>query len=157
LIEELKEARDLLREVTATTATLSSAGFSAGSENVRRSAFDWASLPHLQLSELSRVWPQISKFSNSLLSRLDADAKYHLYIERQKRDIEKRKADERLEIPADLNLDGISGLSNELKARFRGNRPTTIAHASRLEGVTPAALLLLAAHSRRHPKPKVSK
>jgi tRNA uridine 5-carboxymethylaminomethyl modification enzyme len=87
-----------------------------------------------------------------LLARLDADAKYHVYVERQKKDIERQRADERLEIPVDFDFNNISGLSNELKTKFARSRPATVGHASRLEGVTPAALLLLAAYAKRRCK-----
>jgi tRNA uridine 5-carboxymethylaminomethyl modification enzyme len=93
--------------------------------------------------------PDLSPIDARLLPRLDADAKYHVYVDRQQKDIERQREDERLEIPPDFDFESISGLSNELKLKFRKNRPTTIGHASRLEGVTPAALLLLAAHARR--------
>jgi tRNA uridine 5-carboxymethylaminomethyl modification enzyme len=157
LMRELADARGLLHALTATTSTLTQAGFSVGGGNLRRSAFDWASLPNVKLTDLSRIWPQIGHIGNRLLQRLDADAKYYFYVERQRKDMERQKADAYLEIPADLDLDGISGLSNELKVKFRANRPTTVAHAGRTEGVTPAALLLLAAHSKRYRMAKVTK
>ena len=149
LMTELTAARQLLHELTATTSTLSRAGFFVEGDNVRKSAFDWASLPNVRLVELSRVWPQLSDIDDALLARLDADAKYYFYVERQKKDCARQKADGYLEIPVDLDFNAIAGLSNELKIKFRQNRPTTIAHAGRTEGVTPAALLLLAAHSKR--------
>jgi tRNA uridine 5-carboxymethylaminomethyl modification enzyme len=98
---------------------------------------------------LIRATPVLQEIDPALLSRLDADAKYHVYIERQKRDMERQREDEKLEIPPDFDFESLSGLSNELKLRFQRSRPTTVGHASRLEGATPAALLLLAAHARR--------
>jgi tRNA uridine 5-carboxymethylaminomethyl modification enzyme len=63
--------------------------------------------------------------------------------------MERQKENESLAIPHDLDFDLVSGLSNELKSKFRQNRPATIAHAGRYEGITPAALLLIAARARR--------
>ena len=141
-----------MAKLSATSSTLAEAGFPVGSENVKRSAFSWAGFPDLQLAELLRIWPQLSSIDGRLLARLDADAKYHVYVERQKKDMERQKADERLEIPVDFDFNSISGLSNELKAKFERSRPVTVGQASRLEGVTPAALLLLAAHAKRNCK-----
>jgi tRNA uridine 5-carboxymethylaminomethyl modification enzyme len=146
---KLVESRKLLGELFATSSTLSQAGFPVGGDNMRRSAYDWASIPDLRLAELSRVWPEISSIDGKLLSRLEADAKYHVYVARQERDMERQRADERLKIPRDLDFDNIPGLSNDVKARLARNRPASVGHASRLEGITPAALLLLATHAKR--------
>jgi tRNA uridine 5-carboxymethylaminomethyl modification enzyme len=149
LLSDLVHARRRLLELSATSSTLAAAGIPAGSESVKRSAFGWAGLPDLRLADMLRIWPELSAIDNRLFARLDADAKYHVYVERQKMDMERHKADERLEIPIDFDFGSVVGLSNELKAKFERSRPMTVGHASRIEGVTPAALLLLAAHAKR--------
>jgi tRNA uridine 5-carboxymethylaminomethyl modification enzyme len=146
--DRLRKAHDLLANTTFTAATLIAAGHDVP-EGAKRTAFEWASVPHVNLADLAHVMPVLREIEPSLLSRLDADAKYHVYIERQKRDMERQREDERLEIPPDFDFESLPGLSNELKLRFRNSRPTTVGHASRLEGATPAALLLLAGHARR--------
>jgi tRNA uridine 5-carboxymethylaminomethyl modification enzyme len=157
LTTDLGYGRRLLNQLSATSSTIASAGLPTGSENVKRSAFGWAGLPDLRLIDLTRIWPEISTINARLLPRLEADAKYHIYVERQKRDMERQKADEQLKIPVDFDFNGVAGLSNELKAKFERSRPSTVGHASRLEGVTPAALLLLAAHAKRLYKANSSK
>lgn len=149
LMAQLERARALLHQLTAPSSLLASAGMDFGRENVRRSAFEWAGRPNLELSALCRIWPELGALDVKLLSRLDADAKYHIYVARQKADIERQKADERLALPVDFDFGSIAGLSNELKGKFNQNRPVSVGHASRIEGVTPAALLLLAAHAKR--------
>jgi len=146
--ERIRMAHELLARTHIASSVLISAGFEAP-ENVKKTALEWATLPNIKLEALTRIMPALADLSAELLPRLDADAKYRVYVERQKKDIERQKEDERLEIPSDFNFDSISGLSNELKLRFRNNRPATVGHASRLEGATPAAVLLLAAHARR--------
>lgn len=146
---KLTEGRKLLQELSASSSTLAQHGFPVGTETRRRTAFGWASLPDIDLSEMSRIWPQISLLDKRLLARLEADAKYHVYVERQKSDMLRQKSDERLEIPPDFEYSNIGGLSNELKEVLARTRPATISQASRLEGVTPAALLLLTAHAKR--------
>jgi tRNA uridine 5-carboxymethylaminomethyl modification enzyme len=144
----LQRARELLAKTTVTASTLIAAGHDVP-EGAKRTAFEWASVPNINLADLIRATPVLQEIDPALLSRLDADAKYHVYIERQKRDMERQREDEKLEIPPDFDFESLSGLSNELKLRFQRSRPTTVGHASRLEGATPAALLLLAAHARR--------
>lgn len=146
--EKLRMAHELLARTRIPSANLIAAGFEAP-ENGKRSAFEWASLPNIKIEDLMRISPALADLDPELLTRLDADAKYRVYVERQKKDIERQKEDQRLEIPTDFDFDSIPGLSNELKLRFRKSRPTTVGHASRLEGATPAAVLLLAAHARR--------
>ena len=146
--EKLQKARDLLASTTIAAPTLIAAGHDV-SEGGKRTAFEWASASNVNLVDLIRITPALLEIEPQLLPRLDADAKYHVYLARQKKDIERQKEDERLEIPSDFDFASVSGLSNELKLRFGRSRPTTVGHASRLEGATPAALLLLAAHARR--------
>lgn len=144
----LRRSRELLAETVLSSSALVAAAFEVA-EQGRKTAFEWTSLSNIHLEDLARVAPILSEIDRELLPRLDADAKYHVYADRQRKDIERQRQDERLEIPAELDFDAISGLSNELKLRFRKHRPRTLGHAGRLEGVTPAALLLLAAHARR--------
>ena len=146
--EKLRKAHELLRDTTVTASALIAAGHAAP-EGAKRTAFEWASVPNVNLADLVALSPALREIESDLVPRLDADAKYHVYIERQRRDIDRQRLDESLEIPPDFDFAAISGLSNELKLRFGRSRPTTVGHASRLEGATPAALLLIAAHARR--------
>jgi tRNA uridine 5-carboxymethylaminomethyl modification enzyme len=148
VVSELDAARELLAHTTISASALTAAGFDV-SESGRRAAFEWASMPNISLEDLLQIVPLLGEIDPQLLPRLDADAKYSVYVERQKKDIERQREDEKLELPSEFDFQSVSGLSNELKLRFRKNRPATVGHASRIEGVTPAALLLLAAHARR--------
>ena len=85
----------------------------------------------------------------SVLAQLEIDAKYAGYLHRQDDEIARVKANEGLPLAADFDYDGISGLSNELKEKLRARRPASIAQASRVPGVTPAALSLLLVHAKR--------
>lgn len=145
-------ARTMLKNAVATPRQLELAGIPVNRDGVRRSAFDLAAQPELTLATLARVWPEIDSLSPTLTARLEADAKYAVYLDRQEEDIARHRKNESLVIPSDLDLSAISGLSNELKAKFLAVRPASIGQASRMEGVTPAALALVAAHARRHPR-----
>jgi tRNA uridine 5-carboxymethylaminomethyl modification enzyme len=80
---------------------------------------------------------------------VEIDAKYAVYLDRQAQDVAAYRRDESLVLPDELDFAQVSGLSNEMKQRFAAQRPRTVGQAGRLDGVTPAALTLLAAHVRR--------
>jgi tRNA uridine 5-carboxymethylaminomethyl modification enzyme len=103
----------------------------------------------LSLDRLSEIWPEFNEFSEPIRRQLEIEALYQVYMKRQKQDIETFKKDEALPIPANLNFDGINGLSNELKQKLAHVRPQTLGQASRIEGMTPAALTLVLAHSKK--------
>jgi tRNA uridine 5-carboxymethylaminomethyl modification enzyme len=81
--------------------------------------------------------------------RLEADAKYSVYLDRQAEDVARYRRDDSTILPSDLDYARLSGLSNEIKQKFIAVRPANLGQARRIEGVTPAALALIAAHARR--------
>jgi tRNA uridine 5-carboxymethylaminomethyl modification enzyme len=155
MTSRLKKFRELLTQLSAPTTTLAAAGIAVTGETTRRTAFGWAALPHVSLGDLARVWPAIANVEPAIIDRVDADAKYQAYVDRQQHELARQRRDESLEIPPDFDFNSIAGLSNELRVKFGSRRPSTIGHASRMEGVTPAALLLLAAHLHRRHRSRV--
>ena len=148
-VAEIEASRSLLKSLDATPLHLQKFGIEVGKNGARRTAFELAAQPEITIAVLTRVWPELEGIAARLVSRLEADAKYAVYLDRQAEDIARHRLTESWAVPNDLDLEAISGLSNELRAKFRASRPATIGQASRVEGVTPAALTLLAAHSRR--------
>ena len=84
-----------------------------------------------------------------MCARLEADAKYSVYLDRQAEDVARYRRDDLALLPPDLDYERLSGLSNEIKQKFIAVRPASLGQARRIEGVTPAALALIAAHARR--------
>jgi tRNA uridine 5-carboxymethylaminomethyl modification enzyme len=153
----LSAARRLLDGCVATPAWLAGQSIAVNQDGIRRSAFELIAYPSLTIADLIRVWPELSAISSSLARRLEADAKYSVYLERQDEDAARFRRGEAIELPPDLDYDRISGLSNELRDKFRLVRPTSVGQASRIEGMTPAALALVAAHARRAPQRRVGR
>jgi tRNA uridine 5-carboxymethylaminomethyl modification enzyme len=148
--EAIAIAREGLKAVSASADGLRSAGIAViDSTGAKRSAYEWAARSGTVLSEMARVWPEIGGIAKSILDRLDADAKYSAYLVRQEDDIRRHKDDESLLIPRDLDFQKIDGLSNEMKQKFSMRRPATVGQAGRMEGVTPAALMLIASRAKR--------
>jgi tRNA uridine 5-carboxymethylaminomethyl modification enzyme len=145
----LDAARALLRSAVASPATLAAAGVAVNHDGARRTAFELAAQPELNLPTLARVWPELAAIEPALARRIEADAKYAVYLDRQEEDVARYRRSEALPIPADLDYAALSGLSNELKAKFLAARPSNLGQAGRIEGATPAALALIAAHARR--------
>ncbi len=145
----LEAARAIARAATASPTTLAAAGIMVNQDGVRRSAFELAAQPHLTLDTLARVWPELRAIDAALARRVEADAKYAVYLDRQDEDVARYRRSEAATIPADFDYASLSGLSNELKAKFIAVRPASLGQAGRIEGATPAALALIAAYARR--------
>jgi tRNA uridine 5-carboxymethylaminomethyl modification enzyme len=141
-----------MRAATASPTALAAAGIAVNQDGVRRSAFELAAQPHLTVEALTRVWPELGAIDPTLARRLEADAKYAVYLDRQDEDVARYRRSEALTIPPDFDYASLSGLSNELKAKFLAVRPASLGQAGRVEGATPAALALIAAHAVRRPR-----
>ncbi|MGD0763142.1 MAG: tRNA uridine-5-carboxymethylaminomethyl(34) synthesis enzyme MnmG [Roseiarcus sp.] len=148
----LEAARATMRAATASPTALAAAGIAVNQDGVRRSAFELAAQPHLTVEALTRVWPELDAIDPALARRLEADAKYAVYLDRQDEDVARYRRSEALTIPPDFDYASLSGLSNELKAKFIAVRPASLGQAGRVEGATPAALALIAARAVRRPR-----
>jgi tRNA uridine 5-carboxymethylaminomethyl modification enzyme len=147
--QELVSARRLLKELTVTPTEANAKGLKLNQDGIRRSAFDILSYPGQSLASLAAIWPELGRFGSKMIDRLENDARYAVYLERQEKDIATFKRDEALEMPDDLDYSDVSGLSAELRSKLATVRPRTLGQAGRIEGMTPAALTLLAATARR--------
>jgi tRNA uridine 5-carboxymethylaminomethyl modification enzyme len=116
---------------------------------MRRTAFDLLSLSGVSISDLSAIWPELNSIGATTAAQIEIDAKYAVYLDRQARDIEAFRRDEELMIPDDIDYTALPGLSNEIRHRLQSVRPRTMGQATRIEGITPAAMALLAARLRR--------
>jgi tRNA uridine 5-carboxymethylaminomethyl modification enzyme len=145
----LDAARALARSVSVTPTEAQRHGLTLNRDGQRRSAFDILAYPSFGLADIARIWPAFSALAPTIAAQLEIDAKYAVYLDRQAADVAAYRRDEGLVLPDDLDFGQVSGLSNEMKQKFGAQRPRTVGQAGRLDGVTPAALTLLAAHIRR--------
>jgi tRNA uridine 5-carboxymethylaminomethyl modification enzyme len=147
--DQLEQARAMLNAATATPRELEAHGLIVNRDGARRSAFELGAQAQFPLAQLARVWPKLGGIPAHLIRRLEADAKYSVYLKRQADDVARYRRDDSAALPADLDYARLSGLSNEIKQKFIAVRPVSLGQARRIEGVTPAALALIAAHARR--------
>ena len=147
--EALAAARSLAHALAITPTEAARAGLALNQDGVRRSAFDLLSYPDIDLARLTAIWPALGALDPSVAEQVEIDAKYAVYLERQASDIEALRRDEAVVIPVDMDLAALPGLSNEVRHKLARHRPGTIGQASRIDGMTPAALTLLLAHVRK--------
>ncbi|POR43802.1 tRNA uridine-5-carboxymethylaminomethyl(34) synthesis enzyme MnmG [Methylobacterium sp. V23] len=145
----LDGARGQLDRLSLTPNQAQAAGIALNQDGIRRSAFQLLSYPDIDWARLCAVWPELSAVPPRVAERLCTDATYAVYLDRQQADIAAFRRDEAVALPIRLDYAGIPGLSNEMRLKLEAVRPGTLGQAARIEGVTPAALTLLAAHARR--------
>jgi tRNA uridine 5-carboxymethylaminomethyl modification enzyme len=145
----LDTARAQLDRLSLTPNQARAVGIDLNQDGIRRSAFQLLSYPDIDWTRLCAVWPELSAVPPRVAERLCTDATYAVYLDRQQADIAAFRRDEAVALPIRLDYAGIPGLSNEMRLKLEAVRPGTLGQAARIEGVTPAALTLLAAHARR--------
>nr|WP_272490755.1 tRNA uridine-5-carboxymethylaminomethyl(34) synthesis enzyme MnmG [Mesobacterium pallidum] len=145
----LEHARDRLQARTFTPSELRDAGIKVGQDGARRSAYDVLAFPDVDFGTVRQLDGSWNDIPAEISQQLERDALYSNYIERQKREVEGMRRDEQHGIPADFDFGAISGLSNELRTKLDRVRPSTLAQAERVEGMTPAALTLILAKLRQ--------
>ncbi len=142
----LSDGLDMLNRLTLTPTEAARHGLVVNFDGRWRSAFDLLALPDVTIERLGQVWPQIDAIPNRIANQLATDARYAAYVRRQGEDVDALRRDEAIGLPADLDYSAMPGLSTELRLKLESHRPATLAHAGRLEGMTPAALLLILAN-----------
>ncbi len=112
-------------------------------DGVRRSCMEVIGQRNVKLSKLREIFPSLPAYEASLDLQVEIDAHYAGYLARQERDIRAFNKDEALQIPLKFNYDNISGLSNEVRSKLNKIRPRTVGQASRIDGITPSAIILI--------------
>ncbi len=146
---DLVALREYTSSISITPTEAKKLGISLNQDGQRRTVFELLAYPGMTLAELARLWPKLNGFAPATLKQVEIDAKYAVYLERQATDVEAYRRDESLMLPGDMDYESVPGLSNECRQKLASARPRTLGQASRLDGMTPAALTLLAAHLRR--------
>jgi len=148
-MDALDAGRILMQGLAETPAALKDAGFAVNQDGVRRSAFDLLGYPAVTWDDLTRLWPELKDLRKDVAEQLEIEGRYAGYLDRQDADIAAFRRDEDLTLPLDLDYDAIGSLSNEVKAKLKAVRPANLGAASRIPGVTPAALTALLSYVKR--------
>ena len=124
-------------------------GVNIAKDGVSRSANQILGQKSVDMIKIREIWPEIKYVSREIDEQLEINSHYKGYLKKQKADILAFKRDENLIIPKNLNYDNFSGLSNEVKSKFKKIRPKTMGQALRIDGITPAAVYILLSHLKR--------
>jgi tRNA uridine 5-carboxymethylaminomethyl modification enzyme len=148
----LETGRALLDGLNLSPNQAAAHGLEINRDGKRRTAFELLAFPGVDMDRLGAIWPELGALAPSIARQLEVDARYASYVSRQEADVAILQREEARQIPTDLDFAQISGLSNEIVQKLERQRPATLAHAGRIDGMTPSALLLLLAHIRRPAK-----
>ncbi|HEX9931621.1 MAG TPA: tRNA uridine-5-carboxymethylaminomethyl(34) synthesis enzyme MnmG, partial [Allosphingosinicella sp.] len=124
-------------------------GVAVRDDGVTRPLSEWLRFPELDADGCRRIVPELRNCCDTLVEEAVQDHRYAPYVARQRSEVQRLRSDEAVRIPPELDYDGIAGLSNEMVERLSAARPATLGAASRIRGVTPAALTAILVHARR--------
>jgi tRNA uridine 5-carboxymethylaminomethyl modification enzyme len=147
----LTEGRRLLEGLALTPNEAARHGLDINRDGRRRTAFELLAFPGIDLARLGSIWPQVGTIQAPIAAQLEIDARYAAYVDRQEADVLAFRKEESVRIPANFAYAAVVGLSTEVRQKLDALRPATLAAAARMEGMTPAALMLLLAHLRKPP------
>ncbi|PKR54664.1 tRNA uridine-5-carboxymethylaminomethyl(34) synthesis enzyme MnmG [Thalassospira marina] len=148
--DALLAAKTRIGDLAETPNQLIKHGIRVNQDGVRRSAFDLLAYPDVSFDQLVAVWPELADVSPAIREQLAIDAQYKGYLDRQAADVAAFRRDEELRLPRNLDYDQVGGLSTEIRLKLQQIMPETIGAASRIPGVTPAAITALLGHIRSH-------
>src|SRR6201985_1549067 len=149
----LSAAKAVTQSLSLTPNEAARYGLALNKDGQRRSAFELLAYPEIGWTEVRAIWPELSAMDPGIAVHLEIDAKYDVYLKRQTADVDSFRRDEGL-VLGDIDYTLVPGLSNEVRGKLNGARPWTVGQAGRLDGMTPAALGILAAYLRREARRK---
>jgi tRNA uridine 5-carboxymethylaminomethyl modification enzyme len=147
--EALGRARELAERVELFPAEAAARGLAVNQDGVRRTVFELLGYADIGLERLQAALPELGGEDRAIWEQMERDARYAPYLARQEQDVARLRRDEGVVLPAALEYGAISGLSSELRGKLELVRPATLGQASRIEGMTPAALTLILIRARQ--------
>lgn len=148
-VKQLDHYRTQLHNLTVTPKAAQSLGVSLNQDGIRRNAFQLLNHAQVNKEQLIMMWPEISNVPDPILEQLAIESMYSTYVERQSQDIEQQRQEENVPLPTSLDYSEIASLSTEVRNKLQLAQPSTLGSASRIPGVTPAALSAILAHLKR--------
>jgi tRNA uridine 5-carboxymethylaminomethyl modification enzyme len=147
-----KKIENIVRKMEKSTISPSKVedfGIKIAKDGVLRSSNEILTQKGVDMKKIREIWSEIPYFDEEIDEQIEINAHYRGYLKKQKADILAFKRDENLMIPEKINYDSLSGLSNEVKAKFKEIKPKTMGQALRIDGITPAAVYILLSHVKR--------
>jgi tRNA uridine 5-carboxymethylaminomethyl modification enzyme len=138
-----------LKEKSLSANDASKYGLEINKDGIRRSAYDLLSYPSVSFSSLERIWPEFLHHDETVKQQIEIDAKYSVYLDRQRASVAVLKRDQAIKLGLEFDYNSIAGLSTEIRSKLKVVLPADLEQAARIEGMTPAALLLILAATRK--------
>ena len=148
-IQKITNISSKLDKLSLSPSKAVKSGIKIAKDGIIRSANQILGQKGVSISKLRELWPEITKYSDEIDEQIEINAHYRGYLIKQKTDILAFKRDENLAIPDNINYDHLSGLSNEVKSKFKDIMPKTMGQALRIDGITPAAVYILLSFVKR--------
>ena len=145
----LKKSIEIMEKSLISPSKATKYGINIAKDGVKRNAIEILSQKSVNMLKIREIWPEIKYISREIDEQIEIKAHYKGYLKKQNADILAFKRDENLKIPENIDYDQFSGLSNEVKSKFKEIRPKTLGQALRIDGITPAAVYILLSHVKR--------
>ena len=146
---QLNKIQSKMSKLNITPSKVEKYGIKIAKDGIMRSAFQILGQKSVNMSKIREIWEEIPYVSREIDEQIEINSHYRGYLKKQKSDILAFKRDENLLIPRNIDYDSFSGLSNEVKSKFKKIRPKTMGQALRIDGITPAAVYILLSHLKR--------
>jgi tRNA uridine 5-carboxymethylaminomethyl modification enzyme len=146
---QLSKIQSKMDKLMITPSKISKFGVNIAKDGISRSANQILGQKSVNMCKIREIWPEIKNVSREIDEQLEINSHYKGYLKKQKADILAFKRDENLLIPENLDYDSFSGLSKEVKSKFKKIKPKTMGQALRIDGITPAAVYILLSHVKR--------
>ena len=146
---QLSKIQAKMDQLVITPSKIAKFGVNIAKDGISRSAYQVLGQKSVNMRKIREIWPEIKYVSREIDEQLEISSHYKGYLKKQKADILAFKRDENLTIPENINYDSFSGLSNEVKSKFKKIKPKTMGQALRIDGITPAAVYILLSHLKR--------
>ena len=148
-IFNINKISNLMKNLTISPSKAELFNIKIAKDGVLRSSEEVLSRTEVKMSNIREIWPEVPYFNKEIDEQIEINAHYKGYLKKQNADILAFKRDENMTIPENVDYDSLSGLSNEIKSKFKEIRPKTLGQALRIDGVTPAAAYILLSHVKR--------
>ncbi len=147
--QKISEIVDNMKKSKISPSKAVKFGVNIAKDGVLRTSNEILTQKGVDMKKIREIWPQIPFFSEEIDEQIEINDHYRGYLKKQKADILAFKRDENLIIPDKIDYDSLSGLSNEVKSKFKSIQPKTMGQALRIDGITPAAVYILLSHVKR--------
>jgi tRNA uridine 5-carboxymethylaminomethyl modification enzyme len=147
--KKINEVIKSMSKLSISPSKVQNFGIKIAKDGILRFSNEILTQKGVDMKKIREIWSEIPFFNKEIDEQIEINAHYRGYLKKQKADILAFKRDENLIIPEKVNYDSLSGLSNEVKSKFKKIRPKTMGQALRIDGITPAAVYILLSHVKR--------